>query len=138
MICMNEMVRIVRVAKKSPAQQIEAIHQGVPATTLKSMAQYLGLPGVELAKSLRIQPRTLRNRVATGKLNAAESEKSLRLARVIAKSCQVVGNEDKAKAWVLSPNVSLGGKRPIDLLETDIGAEQVHNVLQAIEWGVYL
>ena len=135
---MGDMVSIIRVARKSPVQQIKAIHQGVPATTLKTMAQYLGLPGIELAKSLRIEPRTLRNRVAAGKLNAAESEKSLRLARVIAKCRQVVVNEDKAKAWVVSPNVSLGGKRPIDLLETDVGAEQVQNVLQAIEWGIYL
>ncbi len=135
---MAQTLSIVRVARKSAAQQIEAIHQGVPANTLQSMAKYLGLSGLQISKSLRIQPRTLRNRLAQGKLNPVESEKSLRLARVIAKSCEVIGDSEKAKAWIISANVSLGGKRPIDLLETDIGADQVQNVLQAIEWGVYL
>jgi uncharacterized protein (DUF2384 family) len=39
---------------------------------------------------------------------------------------------------MVSPIKSLGGKQPLDLLETDIGTQEVLNVLHAIEWGVYL
>ena len=33
------------------------------------------------------------------------------------------------------PNKSLGTSAPIMLCETEIGAKQVHRVLQALEWG---
>jgi hypothetical protein len=45
--------------------------------------------------------------------------------------------EDKAVAasWMTTANNALGGKTPVSLCETDIGAHQVLRVLRAIEWG---
>jgi putative toxin-antitoxin system antitoxin component (TIGR02293 family) len=129
---------IVALVRKSHQQQIKAIHQGLPAATFRAMADYLGVTQGQLATSLRIQPRTLRKRTALGRLNPEESEKSLRAARVFAKSCDILGDKQKAKEWMVSRIKSLGGQKPLDMLETDIGTQEVLNVLNAIEWGVYL
>ena len=135
---MSEVSALLRMARQSSKKQIQAIHEGLPAGTFNAMASYLGVSQGQLAGSLSILPRTLRNRSAQGKLNREESEKSLRVARIFAKAHDVLGGEKKAKAWMISPVKSLGDRKPIDLLETDIGAQEVLNVLLAIAWGVYL
>jgi putative toxin-antitoxin system antitoxin component (TIGR02293 family) len=48
------------------------------------------------------------------------------------------GNQDEAQQWMNTPASALGGNRPIDLLDTDVGAAQVLNVIRAVNWGVYL
>lgn len=135
---MSEVSVLLRIARQSSTKQIQAIHDGLPTSAFNAMASYLGVSQGQLAGSLRILPRTLRNRSAQGKLNREESEKSLRVARTFAKARDVLGGEKKAKEWMTSPIKSLGDRKPIDLLETDIGAQEVLNVLLAIAWGVYL
>ena len=50
---------------------------------------------------------------------------------------EVLESEDEARRW-LSDNIpALGGKRPLDLLDTDVGAQQVTNLLGGIKWGMY-
>jgi putative toxin-antitoxin system antitoxin component (TIGR02293 family) len=135
---MDDVTALLRIARQSSKKQIEAIHAGLPASTFTAMASYLGVSQGQLAGSLSILPRTLRNRASHGKLSQEESEKSLRVARLFAKARDILGGEKRAKEWITSPVKSLGGQKPIDLLETDIGAQDVMNVLFAIEWGVYL
>ena len=47
-----------------------------------------------------------------------------------------MGTED-GLAWLHEPNYGLGGRVPIDVLETEIGARQVESVLLRILHGVY-
>jgi putative toxin-antitoxin system antitoxin component (TIGR02293 family) len=49
-----------------------------------------------------------------------------------------LGSDESARKWIVSPIKSLGNRRPVDFLETDVGTQEVLNVLNAIEWGVYL
>lgn len=39
--------------------------------------------------------------------------------------------------WLAMPNKALGGKKPLDLLDTELGAKQVEQILGRIESGVY-
>ena len=39
--------------------------------------------------------------------------------------------------WLQKPNRALGGAIPIDLLSSDLGADQVETILGRIEYGVY-
>jgi len=47
------------------------------------------------------------------------------------------GNMDCVKEWFNSPIMSLGNKRPFDLMFTDEGRKQVVDCLHRIEYGVY-
>jgi putative toxin-antitoxin system antitoxin component (TIGR02293 family) len=49
----------------------------------------------------------------------------------------VLGEREKALRWLGSPNKALGGRRPLDLLDTGLGAKQVEQILGRIESGVY-
>ena len=50
---------------------------------------------------------------------------------------EVLGTREKAAAWLHDPNRALGGPRPLDQLDTDLGARQVEQILGRIAHGVY-
>jgi putative toxin-antitoxin system antitoxin component (TIGR02293 family) len=61
----------------------------------------------------------------------------IRLARVAAQAQNVFESADPAMIWLKRPNRALAGHAPIDLLDTDAGTEQVVELLDRIEYGVY-
>ena len=45
--------------------------------------------------------------------------------------------EAGARQWLEEPNRALGGASPLEMLDTDVGAEAVRDVLGRIEDGVF-
>jgi len=68
--------------------------------------------------------------------NSAGSDRRDRLARVAGQAVLVFGTEEKATAWLQWPNRALNGELPIRLLDTDVGARQVEDILGRIEHGI--
>ena len=56
---------------------------------------------------------------------------------VLAQAQDTLGSLEKAKSWLSLGNRSLGGVTPLSLLDTDIGAQAVQDVLGRIEYGVF-
>jgi len=61
----------------------------------------------------------------------------VRYAKVLAQAQETLGSLDKARSWLGLENRALGGATPLSLLDTDIGAQAVRDVLGRIEYGVY-
>lgn len=57
--------------------------------------------------------------------------------RILITASEVLGNEDEARHWMGEANMALGGKRPVDLLDTDVGTKEVSNILNCIKWAIY-
>jgi len=49
----------------------------------------------------------------------------------------MIGDQEKAIAWLGTPNRALGGERPLELLDTDLGTRMVEDILGRIAYGVY-
>jgi len=93
---------------------------------------------VQVAERLSIPPRTLSRRLATkSRLTHEESDRTLRMAKVVALAREVLGTEEKASRWMSTPNRALGGRRPFDQLDTELGVRSVEEVLQRIAYGMY-
>jgi putative toxin-antitoxin system antitoxin component (TIGR02293 family) len=56
---------------------------------------------------------------------------------VFARAEDVLGTSEKAARWMHSPILALASHTPLELLDTDLGAQWVTDVLGRIEWGVY-
>jgi len=115
----------------------EAIRSGLPFATLAAVMEKLELSLNEAAAVLHIPERTMARRKRDKKFPPNESDRVLRLARVYAHATEVFATEDDARAWLKEANRALGGKRPLDLLDTDIGVQKVDAVLTRIQHGVY-
>jgi putative toxin-antitoxin system antitoxin component (TIGR02293 family) len=57
------------------------------------------------------------------------------LARIVALSADYLGSSERGIDWLKQPNIVLGGIRPLDAVETELGARQVENVLGRIGYG---
>jgi putative toxin-antitoxin system antitoxin component (TIGR02293 family) len=114
----------------------ERIKRGLPYRSLESVRGRLRLSLPEAATVLHMPPRTLARRRQSRKLDANESDRLYRVARVAAQAYAVFGEEDKAAIWLGRPNRALNGDTPIHILDTDVGARQVEDILGRIEHGV--
>jgi len=116
----------------------ELVRKGLPPRALDSLKTKLGTSLDDLAETLNLPKRTLERRLSAPeiRLNDKESERVFRLARVVARAEEVFGELDKALRWLGKENRALGGAKPIGLLDTDVGATAIEDVLTRIEFGV--
>ncbi|TVP51168.1 MAG: DUF2384 domain-containing protein [Gemmatimonadales bacterium] len=70
-------------------------------------------------------------------LSPVESDRLARVARLIGRAEEALGDRDAAHRWLRKQNRALGGRRPLDLLASDIGARTVEQALGRIEHGVH-
>jgi putative toxin-antitoxin system antitoxin component (TIGR02293 family) len=117
---------------------VAEVRAGLPATTVDVLAGKLSMQRAQMAARLNIPARTLSRRLATkSRLTHDESDRALRMARVMALAQEVLGAEDKASRWLSKPNRALGGKVPFDQMDTELGARSVEGVLYSIAYGMY-
>lgn len=128
---------ILQLKGTSPLAWVFAIRQGFPIAALDSFRQNIDATNTELAQALGTSVRSLAGRKHKGVLSASESERLLRLAKVVARAESVFDDVDNGLAWLREPNISLGGLAPISLLDTELGAELVTDVLGRIEYGIF-
>lgn len=98
------------------------------------------LPGdrcADIGVLLGIPQRTFARRRKTLLLSPQESDRLYRLARIVSMAAEVLGSQTKARQWLCSPNRALAGEEPLQLLDTDIGARQMEEVLLRMSYGVF-
>src|SRR5438445_12221495 len=113
----------------------DAIREGFPQTVVKEVMDAAGITLKELATSLDLSARSLQRRRREGRLASHESDRLYRLARVIALTKYYLSNQDTATRWLTRPNRALGGRAPLELIDTELGARTVENVLGRIAYG---
>lgn len=125
-------------AVRSTDDLAQLVRSGLPASTVALLATTLAVDRAQMAERLNIPSRTLSRRLATkSRLTHDESDRTLRMARVVALAREVLGSDEKASRWMSNPNRALGGKRPFDQLDTEPGVRSVEEVLHRIAYGIY-
>ena len=123
---------------KSPGDLAHLVRIGLPAASVTALAEKLHLVNGALSRKLGIPQRTLSRRLSqASSLTPAESDRTVRMARVYAHAVEMLGDQGKTIEWLSTPNRALGGERPIDQLDTDTGARMVEDILGRIAYGVY-
>jgi len=130
--------RVLGKNVKKPNDLAALVRKGLPANSVKVLAEKLDIGNTALSQKLGIPQRTLTRRLSLrSRLTATESDRMVRLARVFANAVEMIGDEEKAVEWLQTPNRALGGERPLDQLDTDVGAREVEDLLGRIAYGVY-
>lgn len=125
-------------APRSDYELIGVIRKGLPAGVIARVAVSSSLTVDEILRALRIARRTAaRRKASASRLKPIESELIYRLSKVVVVATDVLGSLPKAREWILAKNRALHGERPIDLLDTAIGFEDVLDVLRRIDHGVF-
>ena len=127
-----------RVSDKfAPSNMVRAIEAGLPVKELEDLQLSLGVPMERLFSIIGISKATHHRRKVGGKLGVAQSDRVVRVAKLMGQAVKVFGNTEDAKQWLNSSQFGLGGAVPLDYAKTEAGAREVENLLGRIEYGVY-
>ncbi len=128
---------LLRLRTRTAGGLRDAVRKGLPFSALEAVIASLQLTLLEAGPILAIPLRTIARRKESGQLAPEESDRLYRLARTAAQAVEVLGDLDRARIWLKTPNRALGGEQPLGLLDTDIGARQVEEVLMRVNYGVF-
>ncbi|HEX5341304.1 MAG TPA: antitoxin Xre/MbcA/ParS toxin-binding domain-containing protein, partial [Duganella sp.] len=105
------------------------IQERIPNTELAELAHWVRTHINEGELATAQLPRVIGGRKPTIKPDSWYARPEL-LERALVLATPVVGNRGKAFKWLEEANPYLDGQAPIDLLETDAGAEQVFTYIE--------
>ena len=111
------------------------ISQGLPKRALRLTAERVSTSVGEARRVMfRIVPEaTFKRRT---RLSTAESERTERLARVIAGAEYTWNDRDGAREWLTRPHPELGKRTPLDAALTELGARRVEELLDRLFYGI--
>lgn len=68
-------------------------------------------------------------------LTTEESDRAVRLLRILVIAEDTFDDESKARAWLRRPLMSLNNRTPLETAQTEVGARVVEEILAAITYG---
>lgn len=111
------------------------VRRGLPVGAVDSLLDTGRLTRTELDRVV-LPRKTLVHRRAAGTLTPEQSDRLIRVARVLATAEETFGDRAKAAVWLRRPTTILAGEVPLDLLDTEEGAREVETVLGRIAHGL--
>ncbi len=130
-------VSSIGIQTKNIDDMIVILKQGLPAEAFDKLRDRLHVSDNLLSNIVHISKRTLNRRRQDGRLKTDESERVLRIARVYDKALEVFESEEAVEGWLKKLARGLGHKIPLEYSDTDLGAQEVVNLLGRIEYGVF-
>lgn len=128
--------RILGTPVTSLLQLNEAVERGLPKSTLRNVASHVfSDAGDQRAMMRRVVPEATYKR-RRERLSPAESERTERLARVVAMAEEVWQDRGHARRFLTTPHAEMGGKTPLDAALTELGARQAEEVMARILYGL--
>jgi putative toxin-antitoxin system antitoxin component (TIGR02293 family) len=114
----------------------DAVERGLPKVTLRNVARRV-FPGAAEQRALmhRIVPEATYKR-RRERLSAAESERTERLARVVAMAEDVWQDPEQMRRFLTTAHPEIGGRTPLDAALTELGARQAEEVMARILYGL--
>lgn len=121
---------------RSDQDAARLVEARLSTSVLRSLLQH-GLDESDVHE-LVIPRRTLSHRKARReRLTRDESDRAMRVARVLALAGEVFGEEVRALRWLRKPHRRFEKRSPLDLLATEAGARLVEETLHQIDDGIY-
>jgi putative toxin-antitoxin system antitoxin component (TIGR02293 family) len=114
----------------------DAVAEGLPKAALRQIASRVFIGKMEQRQLMnRIVPEATFKR-RRDRLSAAESERTERIARVVANAEHVWGDRVDARRFLTTAHPALRGRSPLDTAMTELGARQVEEILGKIFHGL--
>lgn len=121
---------------RSISDLIERIADGLPPAALESCVERVVPDRRERSTALhRVVPKATLSR-SRRKLGVAASERTARLARLIATAEIVWGDLEDAHTWLRRSHPELDGKTPLEAAATELGGLEAEAILWKLAHGI--
>ena len=129
---------ILGLRARSVLELLGKVERGFSYTAFERLQRAIALPAQDLAEFVQIPPRTLQRRKEAGRLRADESDRLLRVSRLLEHAIDLFeGDTAAARNWLGSPKKALAGHTPLDCARTEAGAREVESLIGRLEHGVH-
>lgn len=122
-------------ASDTASTLIALIRRGLPLSTIRRWPAALALSRREVERVLGLGARALERRTAS-RLTPPESERAVRVARLVARAETVFQDPAEALAWCQRPLPRLGGETPFQVMDTGEGGPATRVLLDGVERGL--
>lgn len=130
-------LRLLAEGRERNTDPAEAVRRGFASASIDKLARLLDISTDELARVIGLSRATMHRRRSSGsRLRPDESDRVFRVASALAAAQDVFENARSGAIWLRTPNPVFRGKRPLDLLDTEIGFTNVLRLLGHIEHGI--
>ncbi len=120
---------------RSIAELERKVAEGLPKGALRHVVDRLYPERGEATRALyRVVPEATYKRRT--RLSPEESSRTERLARVTASAEHVWDDRGEAREWLMRPHPELGGRAPVELARTELGARRVEELLDRLFYGL--
>ncbi|WP_205510136.1 type II RES/Xre toxin-antitoxin system antitoxin [Longitalea arenae] len=117
--------------------KIGIIRNGITKKQLEAIKSETDLDYHTLSTLLSVSRTTLIKKKGDDRFDQPTSERIMLLAELLSYGRDVLESKERFNAWIKMPSLTLGGKAPLELLDTLYGIEEVKKELGRIEYGVY-
>lgn len=130
-------VALFGLRRYDPLHVVAQIRRGLSYAAFERFQRNTELPVRVLAQAVEIPERTLARRKESGRFESGETDRLVRFSRIVARAIELFeGSSDAARDWLTSPAIALGGRTPIELASTDVGAIEVENLIGRLAHGL--
>lgn len=130
-------LKVIGFKSEDVMEQVAELKEGLPGGIVDALGRELEISRKELARVAGVAERTLIRKIQEGHLSADQSERMARVARLLTKAIEVLGTKERALRWLKSPRDYFAGNPPLDMADTELGCQEVFNLLGRIEYGVF-
>ncbi len=130
-------LKILGFESENVMEQVAELKKGLPAGIADALARELEISRKELARVAGVAERTLVRKIQDGRLTPDQSERMARVARLLNRAVEVLGGKERALRWLKAPRPYFEGKPPLDFADTELGCQEVFNLLGRVEHGVF-
>lgn len=129
---------VLGVTIKTEFDLIELSNAGLKRESLDALISFLGVPKKHFVEGvLDLSVKTIERKQPDDRLGRHTSSHIIEIAKVVEHAVAVFEDEDKVRDWLITPNRSMNGMRPLELFHLPTGLGLVDTVLGRIEEGVY-
>ncbi len=107
------------------------------ASTIESIRSVLQLSQEAFARVLQVSVRTIVRWEKEGDAPPALEKERLELIHELTLISEEIMEKNDIPLWFSRPKVAFSGKKPLDLLSTFRGIQQVREHLDQARWGVF-
>ena len=123
------------IGTEEGAKILPLVRHGLPVGAVDQFIETGAISAAELHE-LVLPRKTFANRRKLGRLTPEQSDRLVRVARVLAEAEETFGTREIAHRWLRRPSAALEDETPLQLLDTDEGARMVEALMLRIAHGI--
>ncbi len=120
-----------------PVEIINYIRNGIPSKAIHNVLENTGVSHAQLSNILHINNLELNQYSEQEKLSTEQSNLLYEFTRLYVRGLDILGDKQTVDKWLSRPNLALGEKTPLALLDTIEGFRLVDNLLAQVAYGFY-